>query len=68
MPATKLSGKPKTKYVKPKEFFEQFSLSKSRGYQILSMPEMREAIFKTGTRGKKVDIEKATSIMAQMYN
>lgn len=68
MPHVKLSGKPKTKYITPKEFFEQFSLSKSRGYQILNMPEMREAIFKTGPRGKKVDLEKATCIMAQMYN
>lgn len=68
MPATKLGGNTRKKYITPQEFFEQFSLKKSRGYQILSLPEMQEAIFKTGPKGKKVDLDRATSIMAQLYN
>lgn len=68
MPYTKLSEKPRIQYITPKQFFERFSLSKSRGYQILDMPEMQEAVFKTGIRGKKVDLEKAIGIMKQLYN
>ena len=68
MPYIKLSGKKKTQYITPKQFFEEFSLSKSRGYQLLNMPEMKEAILKTGPRGKKVDLEKATCVMKQLYN
>lgn len=67
MPATKLQEKARTKYITPKQFFEQYSLSKSHGYKILAMPEMQEAIAKTGTRSKKVDLDKAFEIMQQIF-
>ncbi|MBR3133359.1 MAG: hypothetical protein IKG42_04770 [Clostridia bacterium] len=68
MPATKLQERARTKYVTPKEFREQYSLSPTQTYRILALPEMQEAIIKTGTRGKKVNLDRAFEIMQQLYN
>lgn len=67
MPATKLQEKARRKYITPKQFMEQYSLSKSQAYKILAMPEMQEAITRTGTRSKKVDLDKAFEIMQQIF-
>ena len=67
MPATKLQEKARKKYITPKQFFEQYSLSRSKGYKILAMPEMQEAIIRTGTKNKKVDLDKAFEIMQQIF-
>lgn len=68
MPATKLQQKARVKYITVKEFQEQYSLSKSQAYKILAMPEMEEAIVKTGTRNKKVNLDRAFEIMQQIFS
>lgn len=66
MPATKLQEKARRKYVSAKDFQKQYSLSKSQAYRILAMPEMQEAVIKTGVRSKKVNLDKAFEIMQQI--
>lgn len=68
MPATKLQERARKKYVTPKVFKEQYSLSTAQTYRLLALPEMQEAIIKTGKKGKKVDIDRAFEIMQQLYN
>jgi hypothetical protein len=68
MPATKLQEKARTKYVTPKEFMEQYSLSKSQAYKILARPEMVEAKIKVGEKLIRIDLDKAFSIMQQIYS
>ena len=68
MPYTKLQEKARVKYVTPKEFQEQYSLSKAQAYKLLAMPEMREAIIKTGEKSKKVNLDRAFEIMQQLFN
>ena len=68
MPMTKLQERARTKYVTVKEFQNQYSMSKSQAYKILSMPEMAEAVIKTGENNKKVNLDKAFEIMQQIFN
>lgn len=68
MPATKLQQRARVKYITVKEFQEQYSLSKSQAYKILAMPEMGEAIVKTGARNKKVNLDRAFEIMQQIFS
>lgn len=68
MPYTKLQEKARAKYVTPKEFAEQYSLSKPQMYRILDRPEMQEAVIKVGEKGKRVNLDKAFEIMCQMFN
>ena len=68
MPATKLQQKARIKYITVKEFQEQYSLSRSQAYKILSMSEMEEAVVKTGTRNKKVNLDRAFEIMQQIFS
>ena len=67
MPWTKLSEKPRVKYVTIKEFAEQYSMSKAQAYRVLAMPEMQEAIIKTGEKSKRVNIDRAFEIMQQIF-
>ena len=67
MPWVKGSEKARVKYVTVKEFQEQYSLSKPQAYKILAMPEMQEAVIKTGTRSKKVNLDRAFQIMQQIF-
>lgn len=66
MPATKLQEKARRKYITVKDFQQQYALSKSQAYRILAMPEMQEAVIKTGVRSKKVNLDKAFEIMQQI--
>lgn len=67
MPMTRLQERARAKYITVKEFQEQYSLSRSQAYKILAMPEMKEAVTKTGTRSKKVNLDKAFEIMQQIF-
>lgn len=67
MPMTRLQEKARAKYITVKQFQEQFSLSKSQAYKIVAMPEMEEAVAKTGTRGKKINLDKAFEIMQKIF-
>ena len=46
MPMTKLQEKARAKYVTPKEFGEQYSISKAQVYNLLKKPEIQEAVIK----------------------
>ena len=67
MPYTKLKEKARVKYVTAKEFAEQYSLSKANAYRILAMPEMEEAVIKTGEKGIRVNLDKTFEIMQQIF-
>ena len=47
---------------------EQYSLSKSQAYKILARPEMVEAKIKVGEKLIRIDLDKAFSIMQQIYS
>lgn len=68
MPATRLQERARTKYVTIKEFREQYSLSRPQAYKILAMPEMQEAVIKTGERSKRVNLDRAFEIMQQIFS
>ena len=67
MPATRLQEKARAKYVTPKQFQDQYSLSKSQTYKILAMPEMEEALIKTGVKNIRVNLDRAFEIMQQIF-
>ena len=67
MPMTRLQEKARAKYIAVKEFQEQYSLSRSQAYKIVAMPEMKEAVIKSGTRGKKINLDKAFEIMQKIF-
>lgn len=67
MPYTRLQEKARAKYVTPKQFMEQYSLSKSQAYKILAMPEMQEAKIKVGEKLIRIDLDKAFNIMQQIF-
>lgn len=67
MPMTKLQERARTKYVTVKEFQEQYSLSQAQAYKILSLPELQEAVIKTGPKNKKVNLDRAFEIMQQIF-
>jgi hypothetical protein len=67
MPMTKLQERARKKYVTVKEFAEQYNMSRAQAYRITDLPEMKEAIIKTGTRNKKVDLDRAFEIMQQIF-
>lgn len=67
MPMTLLQEKARTKYITVKEFQQQYSLSRSQAYKIVAMPEMKEAVIKSGTRGKKINLDKAFEIMQKIF-
>lgn len=46
MPMTRLQEKARVKYATPKQFGEQYSISKAQVYNILKKPEMQEAVIK----------------------
>ena len=68
MPTTKLQQKARVKYITVKEFQEQYSLSKSQAYKILAMPEMEEALIKIGTKGIRINLDRAFEIMQQIFS
>ena len=68
MPATKLQERARLKYVTPKEFMEQYHLSKSQAYKILARPEMQEAKIKTGEKLIRINLDRAFEIMQQIFS
>lgn len=67
MPMTKLQEKARVKYVTPKQFGEQYSISKAQVYNILKRPEMQEAVIKVGEKGRRVNLDKAFEIMQKIF-
>ncbi len=68
MPWTKLQEKARAKYITPKQFMKQYSLSRTQAYKILARPEMEEAKIKTGEKSIRINLDKAFEIMQQIYN
>ena len=54
-------------FVKPLELKEQLQLGKTRIYDILKMPEMKDAICRTGKKGIRVDRDKFFEILEKLY-
>ena len=67
MPYTKLQEKARAKYITPKQFMEQYQLSKSQAYKILAMPEMQEVKMKAGEKLIRIDLDRAFEIMQQIF-
>lgn len=67
MPMTRLQEQARKKYVTVKDFQNQYQLSKSKAYAILSMPELQDAIIKVGTKAIRVDLDRAFEIMQQIF-
>ena len=67
MPYTKLQEKARIKYVTPKQFREQYALSRSQAYKILARPEMEEAKIKTGEKSIRINLDRAFEIMQQIF-
>lgn len=67
MPWTKLSEKPKTKYIKVKDFAEMYDMSDKTVYQMIKDPVFFDAVKKIGTRGIRLDKEKMVNTMEQYY-
>lgn len=67
MPMTIQQQRARKKYVKVKDFQEQYSLSKSQVYKLLAMPEMKEAIIKMGTGCIRIDLDKAFDITQKIF-
>lgn len=65
--ATNICSRSRTKYAKVKEFAEQYAMSKSQAYKILSLDVFKDAVIKKGKRGKAVDLDKAFEIMQQYF-
>lgn len=68
MPATKLQQRARTKYITVQEFQNQYSLSKTQAYKILSMPEFEEVKIKIGQKGIRIDLDRTFEIMQQLFN
>ncbi len=66
--ATNTCSRTRTQYVKPAELRERLQLGKTRLYEILKMPEMKEAIRKTGEKGIRVDEKKFFEILDKLYS
>ena len=67
MPYTRLQEKARKKYVKPRQFAEQYDISKSQLYRILNMQEFQEAIIKVGEKTKRINVDRAFEIMQQVF-
>lgn len=64
---TNLCSRSRTKYVKPSELMEQFSISKAQVYRILARPEMAEAVIKMGDSAIRVNQDKFFEISQQIF-
>lgn len=67
MPKTRLQERARVRYITPRQFMEQYSLSKSQAYKILARPEMNQAVIKVGEKSKRIDLDKAFEIMQQIF-
>lgn len=67
MPMTRLQEQARKKYVTVKDFKEQYNLSKTQAYTILSRPEFEEAKIKVGSKAIRIDLDRAFEIMQQIF-
>lgn len=67
MPMTRLQEKARAKYITPKQFIEQYQLSKTQAYKILAHPEMEEAKIKVGKKGIRINLDIAFEVMQKIF-
>lgn len=65
MPASILTKR--KKFIKVKDFAEQFDMSDKTVYQMIKNPIFKEAVKKIGNRGIRLDENKMLEIMEQYY-
>ncbi len=65
--ATNILSRTRRKFVKVKDFAEQYDMSDKTVYQMIKNPIFEEAVKKIGNRGIRLDEEKMVSIMEQYY-
>ena len=65
--ATNICSRTRTQYSKPMELKEELQLGKTRIYDILKLPEMQEAIKRTGKKGIRVDRNKFFDVLDKLY-
>lgn len=68
MPWVKGSEKPKANWVKINKMCEYLDLSKTAAYNIVKMPEMKEAVRHIGTRGIRVNLPLADEILKKKFD
>lgn len=67
-PYTKLQSQARKKYVTVKEFQEQYSLSKTKAYQLIHLEEMQPAVMNFGEGTIRIDLDLAFEIITKLYN
>ncbi len=63
-----MCSKSRVKYITPKEFAEQYCLSKAQAYKLLAKPIFKEAVFKPSEKLIRINQDKAYEIMQQYFN
>ena len=66
--ATNICSKSRVKYITPKEFAEQYCLSKAQVYKLLAMPIFKEAVFRPSEKLIRINQDKAYEIIKQYFN
>jgi Mn-dependent DtxR family transcriptional regulator len=65
--ATNILSKTRRKFIKVKDFAEQFDMSDKTVYQMIKNPIFEEAVRRIGSKGIRLDEEKMIEIMEQYY-
>ena len=65
--ATNILSRARRKFVKPTVIAEQYDIGKTKLYQMLKMPEFREAVKKLGDNTIRVDQDKFYEISEKLY-
>ena len=68
MPWTKGNNEPKSKWVDMNKFMNEFDLKKTKAYELVKLPEMKEAVRRFGERTIRVNLPLADEILKKKYN
>lgn len=61
------SEKPKAKWVDVKKFAEEFDLRKTKAYELIKLPEMKEAVRRFGDKTIRVNLPLADEILRKIF-
>lgn len=65
--ATNSLSRTRRKFVKPIIIAEQYSIGKTKLYEMLKKPEFKESIIKTGENSIRVDQDKFYELLEKIY-
>lgn len=65
--ATNVCSRSRTKYIKVKDFANQYEMSSKTVYQMLKNPIFDQATIKIGNRGVRINQDLAFEIMQKYY-